>query len=152
MSNKITTYDELLAEKERLQQLLKAQRELLRADIQDIKTEFAPLKAAFSVVGKFTSRDKNNNWALSATANTLIDLVVKKMLLGRAGWLTKLAVPFLVKNFSSHILADNKDKLVRGFFRLFGKKNKKPAPSPAAGPEPATNGIHPVVPVETRED
>lgn len=152
MNKKITTYDELLEEKERLQQLFKAQRELLRADIQDIKAEFAPLKAAFSVVGKFTSRDKNNNWAVSATANTLIDIVVKKLILGRAGWLTKLAVPFLVKNFSSHVLADNKDKIVRGFFSLFGKKGKKPATTAPAGPEPATNGFNPVVPAETRED
>jgi hypothetical protein len=36
--------------------------------------------------------------------------VVKKLLLGRAGWLTRLIVPYFMKNYSSHFLAEQKEK------------------------------------------
>ena len=97
MTREINNYNDLLAEKARLKLLLQAQKELVRQDIRDIKEEFAPLKAAVSVVGKFTSR-KKGNWLLTSAADKVIDLLVKKLILSRSGWLTKLAVPFLMKN------------------------------------------------------
>ena len=100
---------------------------MVRQDIRDIKEEFAPLKAAVSVVGKFTSR-KKGIWLLTSAADKVIDLLVKKLILSRSGWLTKLAVPFLMKNFSSHVIAENKDAIIATILSFFTKKDEKEEP------------------------
>jgi hypothetical protein len=120
-STSIRTYNDLLTEKERLKALLQAQKQILRQDVEDIKAELQPVKNAISVVGKFTTRDKSNPLLTSAT-ESIIDLVVKRMLLSRTGWLTKLVVPFLMKNVSSHLVNANQGKIFSKLFSFFGKK------------------------------
>jgi len=123
MTKPIRTYEDLLEEKARLKLLLNAQRELVRQDIIELKQELAPVKSAISMVGKIATKD-NRNWILTTAADTIIDLVVKKMVLSKAGFITKLAVPFFMKNFSSHVIADNKDKIISKLSSWFGKKNE----------------------------
>jgi hypothetical protein len=60
---------------------------------------------------------------LTTATEGVIDLVVKKLILARSGWITKLVVPFLMKNFSSHVVADNKDKWLSKLFAWVSKKN-----------------------------
>ncbi|MET0465433.1 MAG: hypothetical protein ABW007_19890 [Chitinophagaceae bacterium] len=120
-STTIRTYNDLLTEKERLKALLQAQKQVLRQDVEDIKAELQPVKHAISVVGKFTTRDKSNPLLTSAT-ESIIDLVVKRMLLARTGWLTKLVVPFLMKNVSSHLVNANQGKIFSKLFSFLGKK------------------------------
>ena len=129
---KISTYDHLLQEKIRLKALLQAQKDLVRQDIQQIKAELAPVKSAISMVGKFATRD-NSNVLLTTAAEGVIDLVVRKLILARAGWFTKMAVPFLMKNFSSHVVNENKDKLFAKLFSWFGKKKTAHADAASNG-------------------
>jgi hypothetical protein len=120
----IRTYNDLVQEKERLKALLQAQKELVRQDIQEIKEELQPVKTAIGVIGKFTTRDKSNPLLTSATEG-IIDLVVRKMLLSRSGWLTRTVVPFLMKNVSSHLVNENQGAIFSKLFSFFTKKNKK---------------------------
>lgn len=121
MTTKINTYEDLLKEKERLKLQLQVQKQLIRDDIELIKEEFKPVKAVVSAFTKFTTRD-TNNWVLNATANKAIDLVFKKILLSKAGWLTKIIVPFILKNYSSHFIADHKTDIISTIFSWFRKK------------------------------
>lgn len=130
MTKSIRTYEDLLVEKARLTSLLSAQKELVRQDINEIKQELAPVRSAIAMIGKITTRE-NRYGLLTIAADSVIDLVVKKMLLYKAGWFTKLAVPFFMKNFSSHVIADNKDKIISKLASWFSKKN-------ADGKEPIT--------------
>ena len=98
MTKSIRTYEDLMEEKERLNQLLAAQRELIRQDFNEIKEELAPVRSAISMVGKFATRD-NRNFLLTTAADTAIELVIRRMLLAKAGWFTKIIVPFFMKNF-----------------------------------------------------
>jgi len=135
MSNRINSYEDLLEEQERLKMLLGAQKELVRADIQEIKMEFvAPIKSAISYVGKFATKEKGN-WVLTTAADTVIDIVLKRMVLSKAGWVTRLIVPFFMKNFSSHVIADNKDKILNKLFSLFGKHQNGTMPDPKSEKE-----------------
>ena len=109
-STTIRTYNDLLAEKERLKVLLQAQKAVIRQDVEEIKAELQPVKNAISMVVKFTTSDKSNPLLTGAT-ETIIDLVVKRMILSRTGWLTKLVVPFLMKNVSSHLVNANQGKI-----------------------------------------
>ena len=136
MTNRIDSYEDLLKEQARLKLLLQAQKELVRADINQIKQEFvAPVRSAISYVGKFATKEKGN-WLLTTAADTVIDIVLKRIVLSRAGWVTKLVIPFFMKNFSSHIIADNKDKIVNKLFSWIGKKNENgKMPASKAGKE-----------------
>lgn len=128
MTKPITNYAELLEEKQRLKLLLQAQKELVRQDIREIKEELAPIKSAIDTAGKFLTKDKSN-MLLTTAVDTIIDLVVKGMLLSKSGWITKLAVPFVMKNFSSHVIADNKDSILSKLFSwISGKKNANGQP------------------------
>ena len=124
MTKRIDSYEDLLKEQARLQLLLDAQKELVRADINQIKAEFVtPVRSALSYIGKFATKEKGN-WMLTTAADTIIDIVIKRMVLSKAGWVTKLVVPFFMKNFSSHVIADNKDKIVSKLFSWFGQKHE----------------------------
>jgi hypothetical protein len=121
MTKRINSYNELLDEKARLQALLIVQKETLRQDISEIKQELAPVKTVISAIGKITTKD-NTNWLLTTAADTAIDMVVRKIILSRAGWFTRIILPFFMKNLSSHLIADNKDKIVNKIFSWFGKE------------------------------
>jgi hypothetical protein len=123
MTRRIQTYQDLLDEKERLQSLLKAQKEIVREDLLALKDELEPIRTALSVAGKLVTRDTGGNFVLNMGANTLIDLVVKRLILGRAGWITKTIVPFFLKNYSSHVISDNKGSILKKIFSWIGKKN-----------------------------
>lgn len=127
MSKQIRTYKELLEEKERLKLLLSAQKDLVHQDINLIKQELAPVQKAISVVGKFATKEDRYSM-FTIAADTVIDLFVKRVLLSKAGFITRMAIPFLMKNFSSHVIADNKDKIISKLASWFGKKHENGKP------------------------
>jgi hypothetical protein len=60
---------------------------------------------------------------LNTTVNSLIDAVVKKGLLSKTGWIPKLLIPLFLKNYTSHYIADHKDKWSQKLFAWIGPKN-----------------------------
>lgn len=104
--SKIRTYQDLLEEKKHLEIELVNKRELIRKDIADLKEEWRPVKDLLSGLGKITTRGKTNP-LLAIGIDIIGEVLVKNILLMRSGWITRLVVPFLAKNFSTHIL--NKD-------------------------------------------
>lgn len=119
MTSNINTYEELEREKQELEVLLQFHKGQIRQDIRDIKEEFQPARHAVSVIGKLFTKDKSSP-LLTGGAGMLIDLGLRA-LLGRAGWITKLIVPFLVKNYSSHVLSDKKPGILRKLKALFSR-------------------------------
>lgn len=132
MKRRIRSYDDLEKEEELLEELLQAQKELVQLDIANLKAQLKPATAALQIFSKMTSPDKSNP-LLTAGANTAIDIILKKFVLARAGWLTKLLVPMAVKNYSSHFIADHKQDFVQKIFSLFsGNKNGQSGSSSAS--------------------
>lgn len=124
MTKRINTYNDLLEEKDRLKKLLQAQKELIKEDVNEIKEELRPVREAAGVVGKFITRDHTNP-LLTMGTDAAIDLLVRKLILSRAGWFGKLVIPFLVKNFTSHVVTDNIGTIKDKIFSLFSKKHKQ---------------------------
>jgi hypothetical protein len=122
MTKRINTYKDLLDEKTRLEALLKEQKATIRQDIRNIGEEFRPVTSAASFLGKIVTRE-GGNFFLNASTNKLIDIVFKKLLLARTGWITKLVVPFLMKNYSSHIISENKATIWSKLLSFIGKKH-----------------------------
>ena len=104
-SKKIQSYDDLLEEKQRLEQLLILKKEEISSNWTEVKQEFAPVNNAIAFLGKFTKRDKSNP-LLNLGLNVAGDLVLRRYILARFGWFTRVIVPILLKNYSSNVFAD----------------------------------------------
>ena len=130
MKRRINTYEDLEREEQLLEGLLRSQKELIQVEVKLLKQQLKPAQLALQFVGKITTADKHNP-LLTQGANTVIDMVLKKFVLARSGWITKMLIPFFVKNYSSHLIADNKDSLFNIVASIFSSKNGKYKPSPA---------------------
>lgn len=122
MNKQIRTYEDLLEEQARLQSLLAVQKAIVQNDIREIKEELAPVRSAISFAGKLLTRD-HSNILLNAGTNKLIDLFIKKLLLSKTGWITRLVVPFFLKNYSSHIISEKKDAILHWLTSFLTRKN-----------------------------
>jgi hypothetical protein len=103
MNKKIQSYNDLVEEKERLETLLNVQRQQIRNNWVEVKHELKPIQNTFDFLGKFTRRDKSNP-LLNFGIDVAGDVLLKRILLARADWVTKLFLPVFLKNFSSNVL------------------------------------------------
>ncbi len=124
MSKRITSYNDLLKEKQQLEVLLQAQKEVIRCDVEEIKLKLQPVKEALEFVKKITTKDKTN-FLLDLGSDIAINTLVKNFILSRAGWLVRIVVPFFLKNYSSHFIAEQKDKWIEKLKSWLGHKNGK---------------------------
>ena len=122
MKRKIMSYEDLEREEQLLEELLRTQKQLIQLDVQVLRDQMKPATMALQFFNKITTVDKSN-LLLNEGANKVIDLVLNKFILARSGWITKFLVPIFMKNYSSHLIADNKGNLVEKVFSLFGRKN-----------------------------
>jgi hypothetical protein len=120
MNRTIHSYNDLQLEKERLQALLDAQKELIKLDIAGLKHGLKPATTALSFVGNFTKKTKSNP-LLGIAVSLSTDLLMRKFFLKRAGWAVKTVMPFVIKRVTNNIVANPSaktsmlGKLVRKF-------------------------------------
>src|SRR5262245_59143222 len=107
MSKTIHSYKDLVEEKQRLEVLLVAQKQVLRDDVQELKTQLEPLKRVVEFIKKIMTKDKTA-LLLTIGSDIVINSVVKRFILSRTGWFVRNVVPYFLKNYSSHFLAEQK--------------------------------------------
>jgi hypothetical protein len=121
--NKITTYEELVRERERLELQLQVHKSAVKGHIEDIKRKLSPVRNVIHFFSNFTA---------PAAANTLVgtglglsaELLIRKLFFARTGWITKMVGPILLKNFSANMIQKNKNVLIKKmktFLHLNGK-------------------------------
>ncbi|MCW3118049.1 MAG: hypothetical protein JWM28_2131 [Chitinophagaceae bacterium] len=123
MSKAIKTYDDLLAYQLQLEELLIAQKQVLHYDIIELKEELGRVANPIRIAAKFFTRNKDHT-AIVQGAGLLIDLALKKVALPRAGRISRRMIPFLVKNISSHLVAEHKQDLLNKVVSLISHKKK----------------------------
>lgn len=107
--NRINNYEELLAERKRIENNIIDQRLILKAGLQDAKEKLEPFMYLLPVLNIF--KKKENNHSLMSTATSVgIDLFVGQKLLSKAGWVTRLFVPMILKGVSSLMMKNKKVK------------------------------------------
>lgn len=119
--SRIKNYADLEAEKLRLVALLRNHEEAIKADMVNVREGLKPMSNALQVVNKMATRD-NRVPVMNFGVEMGIDLLVRRVLLGRAGWFAKIVVPYLIKNYTSHFLGDEKKTLISTKIRDFFKK------------------------------
>ena len=137
MSKSIKTYQDLLDEKEKVERLLKAQKELVQMDLQVLKGEMRPALRAVKTFGKMFTREKDKT-IFGVGTERLVDFVFQRFILNKAGWIAKLVVPVLVKNVSSHVVAENKQHWIHKIRRFLKRKGNHNGQTPP-GPDPAAS-------------
>jgi hypothetical protein len=101
--NKIKNYEDLVLERKKLEADLLHYKGVIKDEIQVIRHKMEP---AMNVVSFLTpaKNTSTNNKLLQAGTNLGIELLVRQKLLSKAGWFTKLVVPFLLKKVSSRAI------------------------------------------------
>jgi hypothetical protein len=131
--SKIKNYKDLLAEEQRLQQVLKSQETLIRQDLVSLKENLEPIKKVYDQVHKVFTRD-NRVPVFNVGLELGIDMLLRRFILARAGWFAKTFVPYIVKNYASHIIGEEKRKaIIKKIEELFNKirpKASKPTEAP----------------------
>jgi hypothetical protein len=126
MSKPIKNYDDLLAEEQRLLLQLKSQEGLIKQDLVTLKEGLKPARKAMGILSKMATRDHTGplvNFGLDFG----VDVLIRRILLARAGWFTKIVIPFVVKNYSSHIITEEqRSKLAKKIRSIFNKIRPKP--------------------------
>jgi hypothetical protein len=122
MINQITSYKELLQEKARLKTLLAEQELLIKEDWHLLKQNMKPVVLIGTTIRKLFTR-KAGITAAHLGINFLADGFIRKVLLARTGWLIRLLVPFLIKNYASHLIHEP-GTIMQKIKKLFGKKDK----------------------------
>ena len=121
----IKTYEDLELEKVRLTALLKNHEEAIRYDMAGVREGLKPVNNAVKFINKMATRD-NTTPVMNFGLEMGIDILVRRFILRRAGWVTKIVVPYLVKNYSSHIIGEEKREALlakmRGFFNKLRPK------------------------------
>jgi hypothetical protein len=105
MTKKYRTYDELVKHKNELDLLLRAQKELIIADLKMLQAEMKGPRAAFSFASRLMTKKKTNP-ILNIGVNRVVDVLFNKVLLARYGWITRTLVTFFAKNYSSHLVSN----------------------------------------------
>ncbi|MBA2744963.1 MAG: hypothetical protein H0U44_01945 [Flavisolibacter sp.] len=127
----IKTYENLLQEEQRLLSELKIKEVQIRNDLAGVKEGLKPIGNVMRTIGKFTTRDRTGAFA-NFGLDFGVDLVVRKFILAKAGWFTKILIPYLLKNYSSHIISEKqKANLMEKINNFFNKLRPKAEPAPA---------------------
>ena len=99
--NNITTYDDLIQEKRRLKLMLEERKILVQAEFEEIKVKLKPVTHVIEMVEKLSTKDKSNP-LLNVGIDLGVNLLLKNLLLRNAGFIVKLLVPLMAKNYFSH--------------------------------------------------
>jgi hypothetical protein len=103
---KISNYEALLAERQRLEVLLEQQKNQVRIDFENLKDEFQekmrPAMEAASFVKNFSN--PRNDSALNVGANITIEYIIRKLF--SKNILLQFLVPTIFKNYSSQMLTN----------------------------------------------
>jgi hypothetical protein len=118
----ITSYKELREEKTRLQALMLEQKVQIRQDWQIIKEDLKPTLNLASTVKKSLTR-KASGAVANLGINLVADGLVRNILLAKSGGISRWVIPFLLKNYASHLVGEP-EKLVNRIKGLFRKKQR----------------------------
>jgi hypothetical protein len=122
--SRIKTYEDLEAEEKRLEALLYSHKENIKDSFQAVKKGLNPFRQAADTARKLFSRDKSNP-IMKFGLDLGVDVLVRRLLLAKAGWFTKIIVPFFIKNYSTHFVAQyKKSKFLQKIWSYFKQDAK----------------------------
>ncbi len=105
--NRIKNYEELIAERRRVELQIVSQRLILKEGLQEVKEKFEPFLYLLPVLNIFKKTERSHS-LMNAAAAVGIDVLVGQKLLSKAGWLARLLVPMVLKGVASFAMKNKK--------------------------------------------
>ncbi|SDD41810.1 hypothetical protein [Niabella drilacis] len=101
----ITTHQELMQEKARLKARLRQHKTQLRYSVEEIKDTLNPISQIAKTTKKIWNADSSNP-LIAMGVTKLTDLVIRKGILRKAGWLSRLVAPVLVQKIATYLVSE----------------------------------------------
>ncbi|HEY5744605.1 MAG TPA: hypothetical protein VIU12_00885 [Chryseolinea sp.] len=99
---KISNYNELLAERLRLEALMRDHKAIIATEVGVIKEKLHPIFSAISFLSVFQRKPNQN--LLQFGADVGVELLLRQNLLAKSNWITRLVLPFLAKGATAKVL------------------------------------------------
>ena len=106
---RLNNYEELIAERKRVESHIVEQRLILKAGLQEAKEKLEPFMYLLPILNIFKKKEPNHS-VLNAATSVGIDLFVGQKL-AKAGWVTRLLVPMVLKGISSLVMKTKRVKV-----------------------------------------
>jgi hypothetical protein len=103
---KLSTYDELLSERQRLKLQLQNEKVELMGELEIIRQKLKPVSTMIEFAEKLVTKDKTNP-VVDTGLSIGVDLLLRKVVLRNSGWIIKLLAPLFVRNYLSHEIHEN---------------------------------------------
>ncbi|MBV9986269.1 MAG: hypothetical protein JO301_01205 [Chitinophagaceae bacterium] len=103
---KLTTYDELMSERQRLKLQLQEQKVELMGEMETIRQKLKPISTMVQFAEKLVTKDKTNP-VVDTGLSIGVDLLLRKLVLRNSGWIVQLLAPLFVRNYLSHEIHEN---------------------------------------------
>ena len=107
--NNIENYNDLVRERARLEAALIVQRGIIKNDIIELREEYEPVYKAVVFVKRLISSDLRNP-LVNVGIKVASDVILKRFILARSGWLSRLVIPAVIKNYSANFVNKITDK------------------------------------------
>lgn len=121
---KINSLAELKAEQKKLRLRKVFLETEITTNLEKVKAEFEPLKLLTKSAGDVLVN--KNNGILGNSLGSVANFLTKNVLLKNSGFITRMIVPYLVKNSTSNLVENNKSEIVDWLGNLVSKfVNKK---------------------------
>lgn len=123
MKSNINSIEDLQAEKIRLKGVIALSKANMQQDISVIKHEISPARHTIGLINNLLSSPKKG--ILNIGVGLAVDLILRRGLLARAGFLPRLVVPFLVRNASVNYIEKNSNTLTEKGLKWLKKITEK---------------------------
>ena len=126
MSKKISSYEDLLEEKVRLEELLGLQKAAINGSLAAIEDDVRPVTNGLLVVARLLTKIGKRNRPTSPLLNVGldigVDMLLRRYILRKAGWLSRTLIPLIASTLLARFLnSEKKDGLVSKMNEFFGK-------------------------------
>lgn len=115
--NRITTHTELEIEKKRLGILLANKKQIVMEDFEKLRTNLDPVNKIVTTVSNFT-RPATSNQLFNKGINAGVSLLMRNTFLGKAGLITKLILPIIIKKFVKSKINQKKEDTKRNILHV----------------------------------
>ena len=103
--SKINNYDELLAERKRLENQISEQRLAMKQDFSDLKSKLEPFLNLVPVMNIFRTK-KTSHPLLNTISSLGIDLLGQR-LLSKTSWITRVIIPLIAKVVTTRVISQD---------------------------------------------
>jgi len=121
--NKIKSQKDLYAQISYSRMRINELEQQIKNDFQEIKAELKPSNVARNVLHDLLMSEKGG--LMGATVGLTVDRLIRKLLMRKSNFVTKMIVALLARNYTRNLVSKNSDNIIDWVKSLFWKIKSK---------------------------